>query len=278
VASKRRAELGRPRRVHHGRERGLRAFPRSDRAQDAARGAQRPRSPDRARGLGHLDRARCSPRPSVPCGWSGYRARSVRSRSGAGGSSRARSRSRAPELAIPSTIVTSWPNFRCRSRRPRRTRWRSSRSSRSSRAPRAAPSRRADRRVDGRRRCADPAGILVEPGGRGAHVALRSLEDPRLSFPPARGARGNAGQERQGLDRGPRWPERSRVMPAAHDRAQGERRPVEFTAAPGSRLWIAICLGLGGAIFFACLMLGLGEVLFSLKRQVLEAILESARA
>jgi hypothetical protein len=61
-------------------------------------------------------------------------------------------------------------------------------------------------------------------------------------------------------------------MPPAPDRAQGERRPVEFSAAPASRLWIAICIGLGGAIFFACLLLGCGEILFSLKRHVLEAI------
>lgn len=53
-----------------------------------------------------------------------------------------------------------------------------------------------------------------------------------------------------------------------------ERRPIEFAAAPTSRLWIAVCLGLGAAILGACFLLGLGEVLFSLKRQVLEAIVQ----
>jgi hypothetical protein len=61
-------------------------------------------------------------------------------------------------------------------------------------------------------------------------------------------------------------------MPAAQDRAQGDRRPVEFSVSPASRLWIAICIGVGGAILFACLVLGFGEVLLSLKRYVLEAI------
>lgn len=51
-----------------------------------------------------------------------------------------------------------------------------------------------------------------------------------------------------------------------------ERRPVEFAAAPLSRLWVAVCVALGGAILAACLALGFGEVVLSLKRLVLEAI------
>lgn len=64
-------------------------------------------------------------------------------------------------------------------------------------------------------------------------------------------------------------------MAAGQERAsspQVERRPVEFTAAPASRLWIAVCLGVGGAILVACLMLGFGEVVLLVKRQLLEAI------
>jgi hypothetical protein len=63
-------------------------------------------------------------------------------------------------------------------------------------------------------------------------------------------------------------------MAQGGNRAGIIERPVEFAPEPASRLWIAICLGVGGAIFFACLFLGLGEVLLSLKRQVLEAIVQ----
>jgi hypothetical protein len=62
---------------------------------------------------------------------------------------------------------------------------------------------------------------------------------------------------------------------AEADKAGADRRLIEFSAAPASRLWIAVCLALGGAIFFACLMLGLGEVMMSVKRQVLEAVLQA---
>jgi hypothetical protein len=55
----------------------------------------------------------------------------------------------------------------------------------------------------------------------------------------------------------------------------GERRPVEFAAAPLSRVWIAICLAGGGAILAACLFFGLSELLVSVKRHVLEALFQT---
>jgi hypothetical protein len=57
-----------------------------------------------------------------------------------------------------------------------------------------------------------------------------------------------------------------------HRGEPAERRAVQFAAEPGSRLFIAICIAAGGAILAACLFLGMGEVLFALKRYVLEAI------
>ncbi len=51
-----------------------------------------------------------------------------------------------------------------------------------------------------------------------------------------------------------------------------ERRPLEFTPTPSSYVLIAVCLGLGGVCFSIGLFLGLGELFFSLKRLVLEAI------
>ncbi|MCK6551495.1 hypothetical protein L6R52_37005 [Myxococcota bacterium] len=53
-----------------------------------------------------------------------------------------------------------------------------------------------------------------------------------------------------------------------------ERRPIEFAAAPASRLWIAVCFAVGGAILAASLAGGLGELLLSLERQALEAIVQ----
>jgi hypothetical protein len=49
-------------------------------------------------------------------------------------------------------------------------------------------------------------------------------------------------------------------------------QPVEYVPAPGAHLWVATCLGLGGALLAVCLMLGLGELLFSAQRSVLEAL------
>lgn len=54
--------------------------------------------------------------------------------------------------------------------------------------------------------------------------------------------------------------------------APAERRPVEFAAAPASRVWMAICLAAGGAILAACIFYGFGELLLSVKRHVLEAL------
>lgn len=63
----------------------------------------------------------------------------------------------------------------------------------------------------------------------------------------------------------------TRLLPAAH---LTERRAVEFTAEPGSRLWMAVCLALGGAILFGCFLLGLGELFAALKREVFQAIIK----
>jgi len=41
-----------------------------------------------------------------------------------------------------------------------------------------------------------------------------------------------------------------------------------------SRLWVAACVAIGGAVLAACVVLGFGEVLLSLKRLVLEAIVK----
>lgn len=51
---------------------------------------------------------------------------------------------------------------------------------------------------------------------------------------------------------------------------------IEYASAPLSHLWIAACLGIGGALLVASLFLGLGEVLYSVKRLVLEAIFRAA--
>jgi hypothetical protein len=61
---------------------------------------------------------------------------------------------------------------------------------------------------------------------------------------------------------------------AQAEKPANTRRTIEFAAAPASRLWIAVCFALGGAIFLSCLMLGLGEVFLSVKRQVLEAVVQ----
>lgn len=55
-----------------------------------------------------------------------------------------------------------------------------------------------------------------------------------------------------------------------------KRRPVVFGTSPMSRLWIAACLGFAGAFLGMATFLGLGEVFFSVKRLVLEAIFLSA--
>lgn len=55
-----------------------------------------------------------------------------------------------------------------------------------------------------------------------------------------------------------------------------ERRVVVFGVAPASQLWFAVCLGLAGAFFFAAVFLGLGEVLYSTKRLLLEAIFRAS--
>lgn len=57
-----------------------------------------------------------------------------------------------------------------------------------------------------------------------------------------------------------------------------ERRPVEYTPAPASHLWIAICLAVGAASLAAAVFLGLAEVIiFHIKTLVLEAIFLSPR-
>jgi hypothetical protein len=63
-------------------------------------------------------------------------------------------------------------------------------------------------------------------------------------------------------------------MPPALTTTNAERRPVEFAAAPASRVWIAVCLAAGGAILAACLFFGLSELLVSVKRHVLEALFQ----
>ncbi len=49
-----------------------------------------------------------------------------------------------------------------------------------------------------------------------------------------------------------------------------------FGVAPASQLWFAVCLGLAGAFLFAAVFLGLGEVLYSTKRLLLEAIFRAS--
>lgn len=61
------------------------------------------------------------------------------------------------------------------------------------------------------------------------------------------------------------------MAPAATS-TPGERRPVEFAAAPASRVWIAVCVAAGAAILAGCLFFGLSELLVSVKRHVLEAL------
>ncbi len=54
-----------------------------------------------------------------------------------------------------------------------------------------------------------------------------------------------------------------------------ERREVAYSPRPASHLWIAICLGLGGAALAIGVFLGLSEVLYSFKQPILEAILST---
>ncbi len=52
-----------------------------------------------------------------------------------------------------------------------------------------------------------------------------------------------------------------------------ERRPVEYTPAPPSHLWIAVCLAIGASTLASAIFLGLAEVItFHIKTLVLEAI------
>ena len=51
-----------------------------------------------------------------------------------------------------------------------------------------------------------------------------------------------------------------------------ERRPVEYAPSPASHLWIAVCIAIGSATLIACVLLGMGEIVYSIKRLVLEAI------
>lgn len=55
-----------------------------------------------------------------------------------------------------------------------------------------------------------------------------------------------------------------------------EHRPVVFQAAPASRLWVAACLGMGGAFLAITTFMGLGEVLYAVQRLVLQAIFSTA--
>ncbi len=55
-----------------------------------------------------------------------------------------------------------------------------------------------------------------------------------------------------------------------------EPRPVEYQPAPASRMWIAACLGVGGAFFAIAAFFGLAEVLFAVKRLVLQVIFQAA--
>lgn len=69
------------------------------------------------------------------------------------------------------------------------------------------------------------------------------------------------------------WSVQRRSMPpVASTTNNAERRPIEFSAAPTSRIFVAICIAGGGAIFAACFLFGLGEVLVALKRHVLEGL------
>lgn len=63
-------------------------------------------------------------------------------------------------------------------------------------------------------------------------------------------------------------------MPPSPSTASADRRPIEFASAPASRLWMAVCFGLGGAVLALCLVYGFGEMLLSLERQVLEALVQ----
>jgi hypothetical protein len=57
-----------------------------------------------------------------------------------------------------------------------------------------------------------------------------------------------------------------------------ERRPVEYTPAPASHLWIAICLAVGAGALAGATFLGLAEIIiFHVKSLVLEAIFLSPK-
>jgi hypothetical protein len=64
-------------------------------------------------------------------------------------------------------------------------------------------------------------------------------------------------------------------MTPAATTSNGERRPVEFAAAPASRVWVAVCIAIGAVVLAVCLFFGLGELLLSVKRHVLEALFQS---
>lgn len=51
---------------------------------------------------------------------------------------------------------------------------------------------------------------------------------------------------------------------------------MEYAPAPGADLWVAACLGLGGAFLAGSLLLGLGELLYELEHPILEALFLAA--
>ena len=51
------------------------------------------------------------------------------------------------------------------------------------------------------------------------------------------------------------------------------RKAVEFSVAPKSHLWVVVCLGSAGTLFGAAIFLGLGELVYTTQRLLLEALL-----
>jgi hypothetical protein len=47
---------------------------------------------------------------------------------------------------------------------------------------------------------------------------------------------------------------------------------VELSVQPGSRLWLALCVGVGAALVLAALLLAAGELLISLRQPAVEAL------
>ena len=77
------------------------------------------------------------------------------------------------------------------------------------------------------------------------------------------------------LDLGPASDERTGVTAPTYgsDDADPERPAVTFAVSPPSRLWIAACLGFGGAFLLLALFRAIGAFLASFEHSALEALL-----